>query len=557
MPTATNLSQTRRSFIRCAAATLAASALAAGASAHAAESNANDTASRVEDIVWDEEVDVLIAGAGAAGMAVAATIATEGNGATALLLEKGGAEWGCGNSVFSSGMCTFTEDPASYTEYLKEMRGEFTGTPDDVLEAFGAELGENYNWIVDVLGADPAELTVYTDDDFATEWAELPHSGGRLMLQFKKDNESGNTHLARFLANKIAADWSGVITERTNSPLLALVQDPQTSEVLGGVYCDEGGTNVYVRARRGVVMCTGGFENDDVMKQDYLGFPVSHPAAGECNTGDGHRICAKLGADMWHMHDFAGSWTNGIKLDGSQMLNYRGLRKAQGITVGVNGRRFYSDWEGSTMFEASSRDNDLSLQYGCRHGKQNFGGGYTTLPMPTTTWFVFDADGLAAGAYLGSNTGTVNSQNSKSEANEADPVADGYAYVAETIEELAQQMGVPAEELLKTVETWNASCAAGEDEYFHRAASTLKPVEVAPFYAVKCVPEVLNTDGGPRRSAKGEILDVDGNPIPRLYSAGEFGSVWSDKYEGCGNIGECCAFGRISARSVLALEPLA
>lgn len=557
---ATDIDQTRRAFIKCAAATLVATASSMGyattASANSAvkPANANDSAASVDDIAWDEEYDVLIAGAGAAGMAVAATIATEGEGATALLLEKGSAEWGNGNSIFSSGMCTFTKDPENYTEYLKEMRGEFTGTPDDVLEAFGAELGENYNWVVNVLGADPEELVIYTDEDFATEWAELPHSGSRLMLQFRKDNESGNTHLARFLSNRIIEEWSDIITEKTETPLLALVQNPQTREVLGGVYRGEDGSNVYVRARRGVVMCTGGFENDPVMKQDYLGFPVSHPAAGVCNTGDGHRICAKLGADMWHMHDFAGSWTNGVKLDGSGMLNYRGLRKAQGITVGVNGRRFYSDWEGSTMFEASSRENDLSLQYGCRHGKQNFGGGYTTLPMPTTTWFVFDANGLAVGAYLGSNTGTVNSQNSKSEGNEADPVADGYAYRADTVEELAQQMGVPADELVKTVEIWNASCDNGEDERFHRAASTLTPVRTAPFYAVKCVPEVLNTDGGPRRSARGEILDVDGQPIPRLYSAGEFGSVWSDKYEGCGNIGECCAFGRISARSVLAEE---
>lgn len=547
MHSISNLAQTRRTFIKGAAAAVAAGCAATGC----ALASGNDNAASIDQIAWDEEYDVLIVGAGAAGLAAAATVATEGNGATALLLEKGGAPWGNGNSVFSSGICTYTEDVEGYAAYLKEMRGDFTATPDDVLDAFAAGLGENYTWLVETLGADPAEITLYTSDDFADEWPELPHAGGRLMLQFKKDNESGNTHLAKFLSNKIESDWNDVVTEKTDSPLVALIQDPLTREVLGGVYQNEDGANVYVRATSGVIMCTGGFENDDVMKQDYIGFPVSHPAAGHCNTGDGHRICAKLGADFWHMNNFAGSWTNGIKLDGSEMLLYRGLRKAQGITVGVNGRRFYSDWEGSTMFERGSADDNLSLTYGCRHGKQNFGGDYTHLPMPTTTWFVFDAEGLANGAYLGTNTGSVNSQNSASEGNTADPVADGYAYAAATIEELAEQMGVPAEELVKTVDTWNASCANGEDEYFHRAASTLKPVEIAPFYAVKCVPEVLNTDGGPRRDAQARILDVDGEPIPRLYSAGEFGSVWSNKYEGCGNIGECCAFGRIAARNAL------
>jgi succinate dehydrogenase/fumarate reductase flavoprotein subunit len=544
--------QTRRSFIKGAAATVLGT-VGMGADALASEkAGANDAVTSVGDIKWDEEYDVLIVGSGAAGLAAACTVATEGDGATALLLEKGGAEWGNGNSIFSSGICTYTDDVESYGEYLKEMRGDFTATPDDVLEAFAEGLGENYDWIVNTLGANPDEITLYTDKDFPTEWAELPHSGGRLMFQFNKDNESGNTHIARFLSNKVLGDYSDVITQRTNAPLLALIQDPATDIVLGGVYQGQDGSNVYVRASRGVIMCTGGFENDPVMKQDFIGFPISHPAAGECNTGDGHRICARLGASFWHMESFAGSWTNGIKLDGSEMLNYRGLRKAQGITVGVNGRRFYADWEGSTMFEPSSRENDLSLQYGCRHGKFNFGGDYTHLPMPSHTWFVFDSDGLSAGAYLGTNSGTVSSQTGSSEGNAADPVTDGYAYVSDTIEGLAERMSVPADELAKTVQTWNESCANGDDEFFHRAASTLTPVRTAPFYAIPCVPEILNTDGGPRRDAKGEILDVDGNPIPHLYSAGEFGSVWSNKYEGCGNIGECCAFGRISARSALA-----
>ena len=52
----------------------------------------------------------------------------------------------------------------------------------------------------------------------------------------------------------------------------------------------------------------------------------------------------------------------------------------------------------------------------------------------------------------------------------------------------------------------------------------------------------------------GEIIDIEGNVIPHLYSAGEFGSVWSGHYQGGGNLGECLAFGRIAARSALANE---
>ena len=112
---------------------------------------------------------------------------------------------------------------------------------------------------------------------------------------------------------------------------------------------------------------------------------------------------------------------------------------------------------------------------------------------------------------------------------------------------------MPADELTRTVAQWNECCAQGEDVYFHRPASTLNPVEGAPYYALYCPPTMLNTDGGPRRSAKGEILDLEGQPIPHLYSAGEFGSVWSHMYQGAGNLAECLAFGRISVRNCLGI----
>ena len=63
---------------------------------------------------------------------------------------------------------------------------------------------------------------------------------------------------------------------------------------------------------------------------------------------------------------------------------------------------------------------------------------------------------------------------------------------------------------------------------------------------------MLNTQGGPRRNERGQIVRPDGTPIPRLYSAGELGSIYSNLYQGTGNIGEALAFGRISARNAVA-----
>jgi predicted oxidoreductase len=83
----------------------------------------------------------------------------------------------------------------------------------------------------------------------------------------------------------------------------------------------------------------------------------------------------------------------------------------------------------------------------------------------------------------------------------------------------------------------------------------LAPISQGPFYAVELVPSMLNTQGGPRRNARAQIVRPNGDPIPRLYSAGELGSIYSYMYQGTGNIGECFAFGRIAARNALAESP--
>lgn len=138
-----------------------------------------------------------------------------------------------------------------------------------------------------------------------------------------------------------------------------------------------------------------------------------------------------------------GGWNNAVKLDGSEMAPYRMLKKNQGISVGTNGRRYYMDWDGSTMYKDWA-GTDLSLNYGCRHGHQNFGGDWASLPQPSVSWFVFDSNGLAKNAYLGkyASTNTLMTQTQTTQDKfDVDPAEDGYGYKADTIEDLAAGSG--------------------------------------------------------------------------------------------------------------------
>ncbi len=73
---------------------------------------------------------------------------------------------------------------------------------------------------------------------------------------------------------------------------------------------------------------------------------------------------------------------------------------------------------------------------------------------------------------------------------------------------------------------YNRFCNRGADEDFGRAARRLSPLDTPPYYALECVVNTINTQGGPRRNAQSQVLDPYGEPIPRLYAVGEFGSVF-------------------------------
>ena len=140
-----------------------------------------------------------------------------------------------------------------------------------------------------------------------------------------------------------------------------------------------------------------------------------------------------------------------------------------------------------------------------------------------------------------------------SEDNSAE-LAKGWIRTAETLASLAVAVGLDPDTLVDTVNRWNRHCDPKHDPDFGRTLM-LAPIVTGPFYAVELSPSMLNTQGGPRRNEKAQIVRPDGTPIARLYSAGELGSIYSYLYQGTGNIGECLAFGRVSGRNAAAETP--
>lgn len=80
----------------------------------------------------------------------------------------------------------------------------------------------------------------------------------------------------------------------------------------------------------------------------------------------------------------------------------------------------------------------------------------------------------------------------------------------------------------------------------------MRPFEGDAYYALPLQPCVLNTQGGPRRNARAQVVAIDGSPIAGLFSAGECGGVTANRYQGGGNVAECLVFGRIAGTNAAA-----
>ena len=121
-----------------------------------------------------------------------------------------------------------------------------------------------------------------------------------------------------------------------------------------------------------------------------------------------------------------------------------------------------------------------------------------------------------------------------------------------TRSELAQKLRMSdATQLGATIATYQNSCHHHSDDEFARAPKTFIELQ-GNLYGLPLWPCLLNTQGGPKRNSRGQILNVWGKPIKRLYSAGELGSVWGFLYQSGGNLGECLGLGRMAGTNAAA-----
>lgn len=464
-----------------------------------------------ENDKWDSEFDVVIAGAGGAGLAAAIEAAEAG--AKTVVFEKQGKIWESSTAI-NVGMVAFAGTDVQQRLGIEDS--------SELLYQDLLAVGNNKN--------DPSLVRAYADHqldtyrwlkDIGVRWAEIATAGAGMSRP--RGHFSDPLDMVRIL--KRQAEQRGA-TVLFHSAITELITDDQQRVI--GVQMRDRVSETRIRARNGVVLATGGFARSAdrlaALDRRFVGLAAT---TGLGHTGDHLRMAEPLGAYFSDMEYVKPSYELHVTGDSAAeicLVFYLGA-----IIVNRQGRRFVNE---------SIPYKDI---------------GMASLDQPDGVGvMVFDQKIFDQAV---ENTRKASSViPSENVVLGLDAARIRLLVQADTIGELADGIHVPRQVLKETVERYNNSVADGADTEFgrsHLSASIGSPVriETPPFYAYEAKSHFLATYAGLAVDASMRVLTTDGH-IPGLYAAGEaIGGFHGASYHSGAAVGQALIFGRIAGKN--------
>ena len=297
-----------------------------------------------------------------------------------------------------------------------------------------------------------------------------------------------------------------------------------------GVIVERDSHEETIRARLGVILACGGYEWDRALVAEHVGYDVE-PLTPPNNVGDGLRMARQLGAELASIGSYWGQpamFDPTVRLDGAPVPQFEWARGApSSLVVDHTGKRFANE---------ALPYHEFSKRIGARGAPP--GGS----PSDRRSWLIFDQRVKDTMRILSVTPGDA---------------APEWLARGGTTRELARRIGVPADELDRTVDRFNHHAAEGRDPDFGRTVSGITgPGRVAemrpPFYAVPLHPGTIGTNGGVRTDMVGRVIREGGGVINGLYAVGNTAaSPIGDIYPGAGaTLGPAVTLGYLAGRHV-------
>ncbi len=503
------------------------------------------------DITETIDTEVLVVGCGTGGWMAAMTAAEEG--AKVLVLEKREKattireDIGAINSKIQLAEIQQRPELAiDKMEALQDIVRYGSGYVDsDLVKVWIENSGELVDWLTDILErtghfymsleggvgnlSDPGR-----DKAYAT--GHSPH---------KKDGAPEDVTLdSTFQAHcdELGVEW------KLSTALVKLEQDD--SGKVTGVIAQDGNDQHYIRvnASKGVIMCAGGYAcNTDMMmalQPQTLEMKINYALGSTC---DGSGIKAMLWAGGWLDPTHASMMFNRCCCLPTETAGYKTNGKwfwfgeQPFLKVNLNGKRFCNE-SGPYEFMLHSMEMqpfhtycdifDANNEKYCEQFDEV--GCCRLFPFPN-------------GAASNMPYSFVWSRNEQL-------IEEGYLQKADTLEELAEKLNIPADAFVETVKRYNELCAKGVDEDYGKEKHRLTPVDTAPFYGIRTGAWHLTTLNGCRINTDMQVLNTEGKPIEGLYATGDctggfFATTYPNLFTGLA-CGRTMTFGRRAAKIV-------
>ena len=439
------------------------------------------------------DTDVVIIGAGGAGMTAAINTAQAGK--DVILLEK--MPYAGGNTTKATGGMNAAETHYQAEQGIDDSVEQFV---EDTMEG-----GHNINDkdLVTTLAENSAEAIDWLDS-IGAPLPKVSFSGGatNARIHAPEDGSGVGAYLVTSLLKKMDELDINVMYDTKATSLIS------KDGTVTGVKAESRDTEYTIKAKA-VILATGGFGNNEDMIVQYrkdLKGTVTTSAPGI--TGDGIVMAEDVGADLVDIEQIQLHPTVEQK---TSMLITESVRGDGAILVNQDGKRFTDELLTRDVVSAAELEQPGSYAY-----------------------IIFDQrlrDGLKAIEKY---------------------VSTGITVQGDTIEELAEKIDVDPATLAETLKNWNQYVADQNDPDFGRTTGMDHDLSQAPFYAIKIAPGIHHTMGGVHIDTDARVIDKDGNPIPGLFAAGEVvGGVHGGNRLGGNAVADVVVFGKIASESAV------
>ena len=466
---------------------------------------------------WDETYDVVVVGAGFAGMAAAYSAGEAG--AKTLIIEKLSTTGG--NSATNGGQY------AAYTSKLAAaLQKKYNLVPDTAAKHIedtmnGGDLMSRKELVEEMVMGSPYYFNLLLDNGLEIR-DTLARPGGHYGYRTYVTKEQIGADITNVQRKML--DKQKNVTLELNTKMVEIYRTRDAGNKVVGIRVAQGDKYKTIKAEKGVILATGGFSSNVKMRETqvpYLTKDVPTTNIKAASTGEGIYLAQAVGANTMQMSNIQRyPWAD----PNTGVLDKYAVWPFTGPSYGV----IYVDWQGKRYVNEGDR-RDVCANAAANSG---FISTYAIFTKPIVTFTV--AGEVEAG------------------------VAEGRVLEGKTIEELVEKINafpikgqypkVTVENLKDTIAKHNSYIDKGVDPDFGKVmAATMVKIEDGPYYAIPQYPSVHHTMGGLVITTKTEVVDIFGNVIPGLYAAGEVtGGVHGTNRLGSNADADSCTLGFIS-----------